>query len=112
MNSNGLATVYIAPVDADPADLDAWTHLGFTTDVVFEDDDTPVVLPDERLSATFTMPVRVFRYCLPSMYLGCSATVSAIEEHAQRRRITAALAEALAAARLPCPLPFPDRGYA
>jgi hypothetical protein len=46
---------------------------------------------------------------VPPAHLVCEWTVRAIQEHAQRTRIAAALAEALASPRLPCPAPFPAR---
>ncbi|MGW0757176.1 hypothetical protein ACWD1Y_11910 [Streptomyces sp. NPDC002814] len=105
------AAVWIAPVGADPSDADAWTHLGHTSDMTFEtDDDTGPFLPDNwppRATTTITVPLRAIRHLRPPLHLVCGWTLRAIEEHAQRSRITAVLAEALASPRLPCPLPFP-----
>ncbi|PRH78860.1 hypothetical protein C6N75_12705 [Streptomyces solincola] len=106
-------TVWIAPVGTSPDDAGAWTHVGYASDVTFEaDEDLDVVLPEGwpvQHTTTFTVPLRVIRHLVPPASLQCEWTIRAIQEHAQRERITAALAEALASALLPCPAPFPDR---
>ncbi|MET9528118.1 hypothetical protein [Streptomyces coeruleorubidus] len=106
-------SVWLAPVGTDPADAGAWTHIGYVSDMTFEtDDDSGHYLPDDwpaRATTTITVPLRVIRHLLRPTHLVCEWTLRGIEEHAQRSRITAALAEALASPRLPCPLPFPAR---
>ncbi|MGA5411563.1 hypothetical protein ACPCSC_30450 [Streptomyces lavendulocolor] len=103
----------IAPVGADPDDAGAWTHLGNVSDMTVESNDGPNSVPADdwptKTAATITIPVRLIRHIVPPAHLVCEWTMRAIQEHAQRTWIAAALAEALASPRLPCPVPFPAR---
>lgn len=112
-NPVSSGSVWIAPAGTDPDDAGAWTHVGYASDVTFEaDDDLDDFLPEGwpvQLTTTITAPLRLIRHLVPPASLQCEWTIRAIEEHAQRERITAALTEALASAPLPCPAPFPAR---
>ncbi|WP_130340531.1 hypothetical protein [Streptomyces sp. BK022] len=107
--------MFLAPVDADPADPSAWKEIGYVTDSSFTETpewDTADPYPFAHLKISpFTASVSMSRCRVfhPWIYPPCVDAVAAIEKRAVRWRAAAILAEALHRPLWPCPLPFAGR---